>query len=115
MPIHAVQSLTAAQLSAASATPAIRMNQYQVPFNVGFGVYATGSGDFTGGVQHTFDTEASANSVWFDHVDVSAGVTVSASTAIDGNYAYPVGAIRLRGISVSGTPTTRFIVLQTGE
>lgn len=112
MPIHAVQSLGAS--AAASATPAIRMNQYQVPFNVGFGVYVTGAGDATVGVQHCFDAEASAGTQWFDHVDVSAGVTVSASSPIDGNYAYPVANIRMNLIAVSGTPTTRFIILQTG-
>jgi len=91
------------------------MNQYQVPFNVGFGVYTTGAGDATVGVQHCFDTEVSSGTPWFDHIDVSAGVTVSASSPIDGNYAFPVAHVRLLGTAVSGTPTTRMIVLQTGE
>lgn len=112
MPIHAVQSLDAS--AAASTTQAIRMNQYQSPFNVGFGVYTTGSGDATVQVEHTFDAEASAGSKWFVHVDVSAATTVSASSPIDGNYAYPVGCVRMNLTAVSGTPTTRFIVLQTG-
>jgi hypothetical protein len=112
MPIHVVQSLDA---SAASATPAIRMNQYQVPFNVGFGIYTTGGGDSTLSVQHCFDTEVTANTQWYDHTDVSATTTVSASSRIDGNYAYPVAHVRMNLTAVSGTPTTRWIVLQTGE
>lgn len=112
MPIHAHQTLGAS--AAASASPAIKLNQYGVPFNVGFGIYTAGAGDATVHVEHCFDLEATAATVWFDHVDVSGAVTVSASSPIDGNYAYPVTHVRMELTAVSGTPTTHFVVLQTG-
>lgn len=109
MSLNVVQTATAS-----GATSAIRMNQYAVPFNVGFGIYTTGGGDANVRVEHTFDEEASAGSKWFIHVDVS-GIDLSASGAIDGNYAYPVANIRMHVVSVSGSPTLTFRVLQTGH
>ena len=77
-------------------------------------MYATGSGDATITVQHCFDIDATAATQWFDHIDVSAGVTVSGASPIDGNYAYPVSNIRMNLTAVSGSPTAHFVVLQTG-
>jgi len=112
MPVHANQSLGAS--AAASASPAIPLNQYAVPFNVGFGLYTIGAGDATAHVEHCFDKVVSAATVWFDHVDVSGATTVSASSPIDGNYAYPISHVRFELTAVSGTPVTHFVVLQTG-
>lgn len=117
MPINAVQtiSVSGGGSAAATTTTPIRMNQYAVPFNVGFGIYTTGTGDATVHVEHCFDAEVSSGTKWFDHVDVSAGVTVSASSAIDGNYAYPVAHVRMNLIAVSASvATVNLRLLQTG-
>jgi len=108
MPIRHQRTITAAVVS---AYPWVPLNQYAVPFNVGFGISKGGTGDTTFRVEHTFDnvlTGASAGSV-FTHIDVSA-----ATASRDGNYAYPVAAVRLNVASVSGAATLVFSVLQTG-
>lgn len=106
MPIDATRTLT----SAASASTWIPMNQYAVPFNVGFGVVKTGTGDITFTVQHTFDNVLAGDTATaFDHSEVS-GQTAS----VDGNYAYPVAAIRLNVTAVSGVATAALRVKQAG-
>lgn len=63
------------------------------PFNIGFGCAPTAtSAIFT--VQHTFQDplQVSAGGLtWFNHEFV-----VNSSAAIDGNYAFPVGGIRVQ-------------------
>lgn len=81
----------------------IPLDNYISPFNVGFGVKVSGTVTFT--VQHTFDDVFAAgytpaSGTWFDHPTVSAD---SANT--DGNYAFPVSAIRLNVTAGSGTAT----------
>ncbi len=100
-----------------SSTNWIPLNQHTTPFNVGFGVitaYASGHapGSFT--VQHTFDDVlGGASASVFDHSDVS-GVTTA--TNIDGNYAYPVNAVRLTLNSAgSGVSTASLYLIQAGD
>ena len=90
----------------------IPMNHYVTPFNVGFGVTKTGTVDYT--VQHTFDDVFSstfnpATANWFDHP------TIAAKTAnADGNYAFPVTGIRIKGNSGS-TGTVTLCLVQAGS
>jgi hypothetical protein len=78
------------------------MDQYISPFNVGFGVVVTaGTPNYT--IQHTFDDVFAANynpatGNWFPHPTVQ-----NASSNQDGNYAFPVSAIRLTINSGAGT------------
>jgi archaellum component FlaF (FlaF/FlaG flagellin family) len=86
------------------------MNLNTSPFNIGFGVVVTGTVNYT--VQHTFDdvnltTFNPSTAVWFDHPTI-AGLAVNA----DGNYAFPVTAIRL--LVNSGGGTARLTLLQAG-
>jgi len=86
------------------------MNVNTSPFNVGFGV--TVSGTITYKVQHTFDdvwssTFNPATANWFDHPTITG-----LSAAADGNYAFPVTAIRLTNTAGTGTATMR--LLQAG-
>ena len=84
----------------------IPMNLDSTPFNVGFGVVATGTVTYT--VQHTFDNPwTTTNPVWFDHPTV-AGETASA----DGNYAFPVAAIKV--VVTAGSGTAQLTVIQAG-
>ena len=86
------------------------MNINTSPFNVGFGVTVSGTINYT--VQHTFDNVWSPDfdpdtAVWFDHPTIA-----SQSANKDGNYAFPVAAIRILGNSGGGTAT--LTILQAG-
>ena len=84
----------------------IPMNLDSTPFNVGFGVTITGTPTYT--VQHTFDNPWTTTSpVWFDHPTVAAETTNQ-----DGNYAFPVAAIKVA--VTSGTGTATLTVIQAG-
>jgi len=83
----------AQSISVGSATTSawIPVDDNKNPFNIGFGV-TLGSAVLTYKVQHTFDNvqDSTVTAVAFDHPDVT-GKTVNT----DGNYAFPVRAIRL--------------------
>lgn len=89
-------------------------DHYIGPFNVGFGVEATAT-TVTYKVQHTFDDvlEAGYNpatGLWFDN---DLGEISSGSS--DGNYAFPVTAIRVNvSANTSGNPVN-FTVVQAGR
>jgi hypothetical protein len=101
-----MRPITLAVTGVASSSVA-PMNVNTSPFNVGFGV--TVSGTVTYKVQHTFDdvwssTFNPATANWFDHPTITG-----LSAAADGNYAFPVTAIRVTGTAGSGTATMRLI------
>lgn len=77
------------------------MDTYQNPFNVGIGAVKTGSVDYT--IQHTFD-----GTNWFNHPTLAAKIANA-----DGNYAFPVQAIRVVGNSGS-TGTVTVTLIQAG-
>lgn len=91
----------------------IPLDHYQGPFNVGLGVTLTPGAALTYTVQHTFDDVFAAGftpagATWFDHP------TLSAETAeADGNYAFPVTAIRLNVTVWTGGSVT-LTVIQAG-
>ena len=84
------------------SSSAIVMNLNATPFNVGFGVVKTGTVDYT--VQHTFDDPNVALSTWFNHPTVAAQIANA-----DGNYAFPVTAIRVTMNSGTGTVILKLI------
>lgn len=86
------------------ASAAAVMNLNATPFNVGFGVVLTGSATYT--VQHSFDDPASTTGLvtWFDHPTIT-GKTANA----DGNYAFPVSAIRINVTADVGKATMTII------
>lgn len=81
------------------------------PFNIGIGTIVNSS-NVSFQVEHTWDytgssTFISSNATWFPNT----GITTK-STNTDGNYAYPVSAIRLNvltGSSSTGTVTVKLI------
>jgi hypothetical protein len=101
-----MRPIVKAQTGAGSSVAA-PMDHYQSPFNVGFSVVVSGTVNYT--VQHTFDDvfDAAVTPTWFNHPTV-ASQTVSA----DGNYAFPVRAVKVLVNSGSGTAT--FTVIQAG-
>ena len=86
----------------AGSSSALVMNTNISPFNVGFGVIVSGVVNYT--VQHTFDDPAVGFTTWFNHPTIAA-----LSTTADGNYAFPVTAIRLTVSSGAGTATLKLI------
>ena len=88
------------------SAPAV-MDHYISPFNVGMGVVITGAATYT--VQHTFDNvlDPSVTPTWFTHPTLS-GLIANA----DGNYAFPVRAIRLN--QTAGAGSAALTVIQAG-
>jgi hypothetical protein len=82
---------------------------WPVPFNLGFGCVIT-SGAATYSVQHTFDDiqNPAITPTWFNHATV-VGVSANA----DGNYAFPVTAIRL--YVTEGTGSVSLTIVQAGD
>jgi len=87
------------------SSDALVMNTNISPFNVGFGVIATGTVDYT--VQHTFDDPAVGFTTWFSHPTVAAQTSDA-----DGNYAFPVTGIKVLVNSGAGSVTMN--VIQAG-
>ena len=87
------------------SSPALVMNTNISPFNVGFGVIATGTVTYT--VQHTFDDPAVGFSVWYSHPTIAAKTDNQ-----DGNYAFPVTGIKV--LVTAGTGTATMNLLQAG-
>lgn len=100
-------------LSSAASTVPIPMDQYLDPFNVGLSVDLSAGASLTYTVEHTFQNVYDpafdpATAVWYPNTGLSAK---TAST--DGNYSFPVSAIRLR-VSVYASGTATLNVLQAG-
>lgn len=89
-----------------STSKVIALDHYQSPFNVGVGVVVTAPATFT--IQHTFDDvfNSSVTPTWFNHP------TLTGSASIDGNYAFPVRAVRIN--QTAGAGTTTMTVIQAG-
>jgi hypothetical protein len=100
-------------LSAAGATSPIPLNLHISPFNVGFAVDLSAGATLTYTVEHTFDdvfdpSFDAGTATWFPN-SVVAGETADA----DGNYAFPITAIRLNVTAYTGGTAT-FTVIQAG-
>ena len=98
---------TTKTVTGVAASPWIPLDTYTNPFNVGFGVVVTGTATYT--VQHTFDDvqNSAVTPTAFDHPSVAAQTTNK-----DGNYAFPVRAIRLSVTASTGSVT--LTVIQAG-
>ncbi len=99
-------------VSALAASDPIPTDHYIGPFNVGLGV--TVNGTLTYSVEHTFDDVFAAGfdpgtASWFPND------TLTAQTASgDGNYAFPVTAIRLNVTAYTSGSAT-LTVIQAGR
>lgn len=83
----------------------------RTPFAIGIGVI-TNSSAVTYNVEHSFDDYqapgyVSSAATWFQNSGITA-----ASTNANGNYAFPVRAIRLNVTAGSSTGTVQMILLQ---
>jgi hypothetical protein len=89
------------------------LDNRQAPFNVGLAVVLSSGASLTYSVEHTFDDVFSpsfnpATAKWFSHA-----VLASKTESLDGNYAYPVMAVRLNVTSYTGGSAT-MTVIQSG-
>jgi hypothetical protein len=99
-----VQTVTGAGVSAP-----IPLDNYISPFNVGFGVIVSSGATVSYTIQHTFDNVFAANfnpatATWFNHEDL-----VSQTDNQDGNYAFPITAMRVNVGTSNGTVTLKAI------
>lgn len=79
---------------------AVQLDHHINPFQVGFGAVVTGTINYT--IQHTFDdVQTVVSPTWFDNYAVAAQ-----TTSQNGNYAYPINAVRVLVNSVSGGSVT---------
>ena len=87
-----------------------RVNYLQPNFKIGFGIRATGKVTYS--VQHSFDdpttfpstADYQNNALWFDNTDATA---LTASS--DGNYFFPIQALRLNVSAGDGSVNGTFI------
>jgi hypothetical protein len=106
--------VTQTGISTTAGFTSVYFPDYMVrPFNIGIGVVQTAASSATYSIQHTFDYTGgstgfiSSNATWM----TNTGISSSTSAFVDGNYAYPVTAIRLNvtaGSSV-GSVTATFV------
>lgn len=84
------------------------------PFAIGVGTVVN-STTVTFSVEHTFDSLTlssgfnSSNATWFPNTGITAKATNT-----DGNYAFPVSAIRLNVTAGSSTGTVQMTLIQAG-
>jgi len=85
-------------------SPVIPMDFRAQNFNVGIGVVVSGTVTYT--VQHTFDDvyNTAVTPTWFNNATLA-----SLSANADGNYAFPVRAVRLNVSAGTGTATMTLI------
>ncbi|MCI4437911.1 MAG: hypothetical protein JHC33_13980 [Ignisphaera sp.] len=83
----------------------IPMDYKQSPFNVGLG--AVDNGTITYDIEHTFDEvfDPTVTPTAFKHSTMTAK-----TTNFDGNYAFPIRAIRIN--NTAGTGSTTLTILQ---
>lgn len=87
------------------STAWIPLDYKQSPFNIGFGVVVNGTVTFD--IEHTFDDvfDPAVTPTAFKH-----STLVAQTTNKDGNYAFPIRAIRLN--NTAGTGDTTLTILQ---
>ena len=96
-----MKTQTVSQTGAGSSS-SIVTNTNTTPFNVGFGVVATGTVTYT--IQHTFDSPGTGFTTWYPHPTIAAK-----SDNQDGNYAFPVSGIKILVTAGAGTATLNLI------
>jgi hypothetical protein len=99
--------------TAAGPLAPIPMDHYRDPFNVGLAVVLSPGASLTYTVEHTFDDVYApgfnpALATWFPNTTLTGQ-----TTSKDGNYAFPVTALRLN-VTAFTSGTASFKVIQAG-
>ena len=94
------------QLSSSGPSAWIPLDYKQSPFNVGFGVVLTGTATFT--IEHTFEDvfDSTVTPTAFPH-----NLVYDATVSTDGNYAFPIRAVRVN-VTSYGSGTITMTLLQ---
>lgn len=97
----------------AGFTPFYPADYYVRPFAIGIGCVVNSTA-VVYSVQHTFDytgssTFISSNATWFTNTTIS-----SVSSNQDGNYAFPISAVRLNVTAGSSSGTVTMTLIQAG-
>lgn len=112
-----VLSLTG--LSSTGGMPMWMPDIYIRPFNIGIGITASSSlttysiqhtFDYIGGLSSNFNGWISSAAAWYDNT----GISGASGSSVNGNYAFPVSAIRLNVLSGSSTVTITAKLIQAG-
>jgi len=90
-------------LSAAGVSVWVPVDYRQAPFEIGIGVALTAGANLTYTVEHTFDNIQDSTATI--NAYQNAGLT-SKTVSDDGNYAFPVRAIRLNVTTYTGGSAT---------
>ena len=108
-------SVTGNASGSTKASSVLPMNLGTNPFNVGFGVVISGTTSTVSfWVQHTFDNpQTVASPQWFYHPSTAQASPYTSTTAFDGNYAFPVAAIRILA-NTANTSTITMTAIQAG-
>lgn len=97
-----------------STSNAIILSTYNTPLNLGLGVKLDGLTTGTYSVDHTFDdpfaSGFASGAVWYPYTDLQ-GRTANA----DGNYSFPVTAVRLNVSAISAGGTITMTVIPAGR
>ena len=102
------QIATKSGTSTTGSSNILATDTYISPFNVGFGVVVTGTVTYT--VQHTFDNVQNGGTpTWFPHPTIAAK-----SDNQDGNYAFPVAAVKVIVTASTGAYTVNMTLIQAG-
>lgn len=96
-----------------TASAPIPLDHYQGPFNVGLAVVISPGATLTYTVEHTFDDVFqpgfdSSTATWFPNASVA-----SETASQDGNYAFPIMAVRLNVTAYTDGSAT-MTVIQAG-
>jgi len=104
---------TRVTVGAEGASAPIPLDHYRDPFNVGVAVVLSSGASLTYSVEHTFDDVFAkdfnpSTATWFTNSGLGAK-----TASLDGNYAFPVTAVRLNVTSYTGGDAT-MTVIQAG-
>lgn len=107
-----MRRITAAVTGVGVSAP-IPLDNYISPFNVGFGTVVSGTGTYN--IEHTFDnvfspTYVPASGNWYTHTSFT-GVAARG----DGNYAYPVTAVRINVLTSTASMSVSATFIQAGQ
>lgn len=96
-----------------AASAPVPLDHYQGPFNVGIAVVLSSGATLTYTVEHTFDDVFAkdfdaSTATWFPN----SGLT-SKTASLDGNYAFPIMAVRL-SVTAYTEGTATMTVIQAG-
>lgn len=100
-------------VSAAAVSAPIPLDHYISPFNVGLGVSFSAGAAMTYSVEHTFDDIWKADfdpatATWY----LNSGLTAK-TASLDGNYLFPVTAVRLN-VTAHTSGSATLTVIQAG-